>query len=189
MESIHYVSCGGNAHDGGLYSFATRVSSWPHGSRRGRPVRGGVTPLREADRALDLTRRLRPDGSPERVERPVRRRVVRRLFGLALGYENLNDRDELRDDRLPTLADDDPGFWPVLGAVYNGSPSWYRLDWLRLPPTVAAQPAGGGRRGILYRSEPGRVARVRRSNRALAPLGRLEGPFVERFANASAIWT
>ena len=109
------------------------------------------------------------------TKKPVARRAERpvgqRPFGLALGYEDLNDRDELRDDRLPTLADDDPGFWPVLGAVYNGSPSRYRLDWLRLPPTVAAEPAGGGRRGIFYRSEPGRVARVRRSDRALAPLG------------------
>ena len=45
--------------------------------------------------------------SQERVEHPVRQLVGQRLFGLVLGYEDLNDHDELRDDSLLTLAVDD----------------------------------------------------------------------------------
>ena len=62
--------------------------------------------LREADRALGLTRRLascfEDCRSQERVERPVRQLVAQRLFGLV--YEDLNDHDELRDDSLLALA-------------------------------------------------------------------------------------
>ena len=62
---------------------------------------GGALLLREADRAVDLTRRLAgcfaDCRSQERVEHPVRR-----LFGL--GYEDLNDHDKLRDDSLLALA-------------------------------------------------------------------------------------
>ena len=38
--------------------------------------------------------------SQERVEHPVGRLVAQRLFGLVLGYEDLNDHDELRDNSL-----------------------------------------------------------------------------------------
>ena len=65
---------------------------------------GGSALLREADLALDLTRRLaacfEDYGSPERVERP--RLVAQRLFGIAPGYED--DRGELRDDGPLALA-------------------------------------------------------------------------------------
>ena len=55
-----------------------------------------------------LTRRLAACfadyGSWRRVEHPVQRLVAQRLFGLVLGYGDLNDHDELRDDSLPALA-------------------------------------------------------------------------------------
>ena len=37
----------------------------------------------------------------------MRQLVAQRLFGLVLGYEDLNDHDELRDDSLLALAGDD----------------------------------------------------------------------------------
>ena len=64
--------------------------------------------LREADRAP------RPDAAAggdcknqERVEHPVRRLVAQRLFGLVLGYEDLNDHDELWDDSSLAVECDD----------------------------------------------------------------------------------
>ena len=64
---------------------------------------GGVL-LREADRAVDLTRRLAgcfsDYRSQERVEHSVLRLFGQRLFGLV--YEDLNDK--LRDDSLSALA-------------------------------------------------------------------------------------
>ena len=64
--------------------------------------------MREADRLLDLTRRLvacfADYRSQRRVEHPVQRLVAQQLFGLVLGYEDLNDHDELRNDSLLALA-------------------------------------------------------------------------------------
>ena len=58
------------------------------------------------DRGLDLMRRIagcftdRRD--PQLIEHKVETLVGQRIFGLALGYEDLNDHDELRKD--PVLA-------------------------------------------------------------------------------------
>jgi hypothetical protein len=40
--------------------------------------------------------------SPERVEHAVATLVGQRVFGIALGYEDLNDHDQVRHD--PVLA-------------------------------------------------------------------------------------
>jgi DDE family transposase len=47
---------------------------------------------------------------PERIEHPVRALVAQRVYALALGYEDLNDHDQLREDPLlAILAEkDDP---------------------------------------------------------------------------------
>jgi hypothetical protein len=37
---------------------------------------------------------------PNRIEHTVRELVSQRVYGLALGYEDLNDHDELRQDPL-----------------------------------------------------------------------------------------
>ena len=64
---------------------------------------GGLL-LREVDRRLGLLNRLaacfvdRRD--PERSEHSVERLVAQRVYGLALGYEDLNDHDQLRADPL-----------------------------------------------------------------------------------------
>ena len=67
---------------------------------------GGALLLREADALLDLTPRLaacfEDHRSQRRVEHPVRQLVSQRLFGLLLGYEDVND--QLRADSVLALA-------------------------------------------------------------------------------------
>ena len=69
---------------------------------------GGALLLREADRRLDLTRRMAEcfadSRQPGKVEHAVRELVAQRVYGLALGYEDLNDHDRLRGDPLLALA-------------------------------------------------------------------------------------
>ena len=66
----------------------------------------GALLLEQVDRGLGLVRRFaacfidRRD--PRYVEHQLETLVGQRIFGLALGYEDLNDHDELRKD--PTLA-------------------------------------------------------------------------------------
>ena len=63
---------------------------------------GGVLLLRQVDRWIGLTKRLAellPDGrDPERITHPLETLIQQRLYGLALGYEDLNDHDALRHD-------------------------------------------------------------------------------------------
>jgi hypothetical protein len=73
---------------------------------------GDITPnagallLGQVDQGLGLVRRFarcfRDRRDPRYVEHQVETLVGQRIFGLALGYEDLNDHDELRKD--PTLA-------------------------------------------------------------------------------------
>ena len=63
---------------------------------------GGITLLRQTDRRLGLTKALAkvlPDPrDPERIEHPLLSLVRQRIYGLAQGYEDLNDHDTLRHD-------------------------------------------------------------------------------------------
>jgi hypothetical protein len=76
---------------------------------------GGGLLLREVDRRLGLLNRLagcfvdRRD--PERTEHSVEQLVAQRVYGLALGYEDLNDHDRLRSDPLLAVlaGSEDPG--------------------------------------------------------------------------------
>lgn len=65
---------------------------------------GGAVLLRQADRRLGLLRRLSEcfqDGrDPQRIEHPLREMLAQRIYGLALGYEDLNDHEQLRQDPL-----------------------------------------------------------------------------------------
>jgi len=60
--------------------------------------------LREVDRRLNFTSRLAAcftdHRRPDLVEHSVPELVAQRLYGLALGYEDLNDHDQLRADPL-----------------------------------------------------------------------------------------
>ncbi len=68
---------------------------------------GGALLLRQADRKIDLLRRLADcftdHRNPERVQHPLREMLAQRLYGLALGYEDLNDHEQLREDPLLAL--------------------------------------------------------------------------------------
>ena len=63
---------------------------------------GGVMLLREADRRLKLTERIAPLLPDPRVKSKVIHRMLpllrQRIYGLALGYEDLNDHGTLRID-------------------------------------------------------------------------------------------
>ncbi len=65
---------------------------------------GGALLLRETDRRLNLLPRLAQcflDGrSPLLVKHSVHQMVSQRIYGLALGYEDLNDHEQLRQDPL-----------------------------------------------------------------------------------------
>src|ERR1700674_1805374 len=64
---------------------------------------GGLL-LREVDQRLNLTTRLAACFTdyrrPDRIEHGVEELVAQRIYGLALGYEDLNDHEELRNDPL-----------------------------------------------------------------------------------------
>ena len=65
---------------------------------------GGALLLREADRKIDLLKRVAQcftDGrAPWRVEHPLPEMLAQRIYGLALGYEDLCDHEQLRSDPL-----------------------------------------------------------------------------------------
>ena len=66
----------------------------------------GALLLGAADRAIDLVDRFancfRDRRRPDLIEHAVATLVRQRVFGIALGYEDLNDHDELRHD--PVMA-------------------------------------------------------------------------------------
>jgi len=63
---------------------------------------GGILLLRQIDRRLGLTQAISeaiPDPrTPERIEHSQLQQVRQRIYGLAHGYEDLNDHDTLRHD-------------------------------------------------------------------------------------------
>ena len=63
---------------------------------------GGLPLLRQTDRRIGLTKALAkvlPDPrDPERIEHPLLSLIRQRIYGLAQGYEDLNDHDTLRQD-------------------------------------------------------------------------------------------
>ena len=68
---------------------------------------GGALLLRQADRKIGLLRRLascfRDGRQPDRVEHNLEEMLAQRIYGLALGYEDLNDHEQLRTDPLLAL--------------------------------------------------------------------------------------
>ena len=121
----------------------------------------GALLLGETDRAIRLTERFAACFTdarmPELVEHEVETLVLQRVVGIALGYEDLNDHDELRHD-------------PVL-AVLAGKLAAKRVGLCAAGGQVDAEPAGaeprradalsqgeprpGGDRDAVRRSVPG----------------------------------
>jgi hypothetical protein len=71
---------------------------------------GGVLLLRQADHQLGLSRTLAECFTDQRdgrfVDHSLRQLLAQRLYGLALGYEDLNDHNQLRRDPLLAAACD-----------------------------------------------------------------------------------
>lgn len=69
---------------------------------------GGALLLRELEARTGWLRRFagcfRDRRDPERIEHPLDALLAQRVVGIALGYEDLNDHDTLRDDPLVALA-------------------------------------------------------------------------------------
>jgi Transposase DDE domain group 1 len=65
---------------------------------------GGALLLRAADRRIGMLKRVadcfRDARAPERVAHALPTLLAQRIYGLALGYEDLNDHEELRHDAL-----------------------------------------------------------------------------------------
>ena len=65
---------------------------------------GGGLLLREVDARIGLMERVagcfKDYRNPESIEHGVRELVAQRIYGVALGYEDLNDHDVLRSDSL-----------------------------------------------------------------------------------------
>jgi hypothetical protein len=65
---------------------------------------GGLMLLRQVDRFMGLTkelaRRLPDRRDPDKIEHSLESMLRQRIYGLALGYEDLNDQDSLRKDLL-----------------------------------------------------------------------------------------
>ena len=65
---------------------------------------GGALLLRQADRKIGLLRRVAgcftDARQPERIEHELPEMLAQRIYGLALGYEDLNDHEQLRHDPL-----------------------------------------------------------------------------------------
>ena len=68
----------------------------------------GVLLLREADRLFNVTGRLAAcfidHRDPARIEHRLDTLIAQRVLGLALGYEDINDHDQLRADSAMALA-------------------------------------------------------------------------------------
>src|SRR5947209_19887874 len=69
---------------------------------------GGALALRKLEERLGIVRRFaacfEDYRSPTQIEHPLLDLITQRVFGLALGYEDLNDHDELRRDPMLALA-------------------------------------------------------------------------------------
>jgi hypothetical protein len=100
---------------------------------------GGALLLRETDRKMNLLPRLAEcflDGrNPDLIQHQVVQMLAQRVYGLALGYEDLNDHDQLRQDPLMQLmaGKADPGTDVLAGKstlnrmeLGDGMPSRYR---------------------------------------------------------------
>jgi hypothetical protein len=96
---------------------------------------GGSPLLRQVDRRIGLLRRLagcfvdRRD--PERIEHTVAEMVAQRVYGLALGYEDLNDHEQLRHDPLLALLAGKRD----LQAALAGKSTLNRLELSRAEPS------------------------------------------------------
>ena len=109
---------------------------------------GGSLLLRQADRKIGLLRRVAgcftDYRQPERIAHPLEEMLAQRIYGLALGYEDLNDHEQLRQD-------------PLLGVLAGkrdlSEPLAGKSTLNRLELTPAGSPAAERYNKITYCSE------------------------------------
>src|SRR5712664_3247987 len=109
---------------------------------------GGVLLLRQADRKIELLKRVAgcfiDTRDPQRVEHELSEMLAQRIYGLALGYEDLNDHEELRRD-------------PLLGVLAGkrdlGEPLAGKSTLNRLELTPVGSPAAERYNKISYSAE------------------------------------
>src|SRR5476651_1566567 len=95
--------------------------------------------LGATDRAIGLVDRFascfRDARSPVLIEHEVRTLVGQRVFGLALGYEDLNDHDELRHDPMMAILAGKIAARREDCAPVAGKSTLNRLELSKLEPT------------------------------------------------------
>ncbi|MFM7408451.1 MAG: transposase [Cuspidothrix sp.] len=68
----------------------------------------GLSLIAEIDRKLQITSRLakcfQDYRNPEKTLHPIESLLTQRIYGLIMGYEDLNDHEELRHDPMFALA-------------------------------------------------------------------------------------
>jgi hypothetical protein len=109
---------------------------------------GGSLLLRQADRKIGMLRRVAgcftDYRQPERIEHRLEEMLAQRIYGLALGYEDLNDHEQLRQD-------------PLLGVLAGkrdlGEPLAGKSTLNRLELTPAGSPAAERYNKIAYSPE------------------------------------
>ena len=109
---------------------------------------GGSLLLRQADRKIGLLRRVADcftdARQPERIEHRLQEMLAQRIYALALGYEDLNDHEQLRQD--PLLA-------VLAGKKDLGEPLAGKSTLNRLELTPAGSPAAERYHKITYSAE------------------------------------
>jgi hypothetical protein len=109
---------------------------------------GGALLLREADRKIGLLKRVAAcftdTRDPQRIEHGLSEMLAQRIYGLALGYEDLNDHEELRHD-------------PLLGVLAGKreleEPLAGKSTLNRLERTPAGEPQGERYHKVTYSAE------------------------------------
>ncbi len=95
--------------------------------------------LRAADHAIKLTKRFAACFHDARRQHLIEHEVVtllgQRVFGIALGYEDLNDHDELRHDPVMAVLADKLEARREDCAPVAGKSTLNRLELSRLQPT------------------------------------------------------
>ena len=82
---------------------------------------GGGLLLREVEKRIGILQQFSACftdyRNPDLIEHPVKQLVAQRVYGLALGYEDLNDHEELRNDPLLAVLVEksDPGSQVLAG--------------------------------------------------------------------------
>ena len=126
--------------------FSRRVVAQFSGERL--TTEGGSLLLRQADRKMDLLRRVATCFTdyrdPDRIDHRLEEMLAQRIYGLALGYEDLNDHEQLRQD-------------PLLGVLAGkrdlGEPLAGKSTLNRLELSPAGSPAAERYNKISYSAE------------------------------------